>query len=499
VGRTSRSARDVLVPLFILLAAASCSRSPAVPVDRVALLKFENLTADPSFDWVATAAPRILAAELTGGVRTIPFPVETVRDAYLENATRLLHGYFDRRAGKLHFEIAVEDPERHKMISTASAEGEPLAAMNSLANVVGPHAREFTTSDGLAVSAWGKGDYEQAVKLDPDFGEAWLAWTDKLAASRDSARAIETAQRALARTGLRSSIERAQIELASATLQNDGSGRRAALQKLTQLAPADPTPRLDLAKLDMAARQFAQAARAYRDAIQAGANGSDLDNSLGYAEALAGDLDAARKAFEEYGREPGQGVNALDSLGEAFFINGKFNEAERAFLEAYAKDPGFLNGATVWKAAHARWLRGDLKGADGLLEKYWESRVKARDPLVVWRRSSWLYATGRREQAVMLLMHAPPEAGDIPRRQIALWKDLASVPKDLIMLQQAYDRADPVNDGLVRTFYAAAQLRAGHKDEARSLIARWPLPETGDNLLQSLLYPQYLELKHALQ
>ncbi len=257
----------------------------------------------------------------------------------------------------------------------------------------------------------------------------------------------------------------------------------------------------------MADRHFAEAASAYRDAIRA--NGLNLKNPLGYAEALAGNLDAARKAFEEYGREPGQGVNALDSLGEAFFINGKFNEAEHAFLEAYAKDPAFLNGATLWKAAHARWLNGEangaglngagLNGADALLEKYWDSRVKAHDPLVVWRRANWLYATARREQAVMLLMTAPPAAGDVPARQIAAWNDAAAVPTDLNMLQRAYQHSDPVNDGLVRTFYAAALLRAGHKDEARSLLARWPLPETGDNLLQSFLYPRYLELKKELQ
>ena len=472
------------------------------PVDRVALLKFDNLTGDPSLDWVSTAAPGILAAELTGGSHTLPLRVDTVRDAYLENATRIVHGYFDRRAGKLHFEIEVEDPERHKMISTAAVGGEPLAAMNGVVNRIarpGSSIRGFSTSNDAAASAWGQGDYERAVALDPDFGTAWVSWAEKLGAAGDSARAIETAQRGSARTGLRSSIERAQLDLVLAALKNDNAGRIAALRKLAQLVPADPVPRLDLAKLEMAARHFDQAAGAYRDAIQAGATGPNLENSLGYAEALAGDLGAARRAFEQYGREPGQAVNALDSLGEGCFINGKFEDAEHAFLEAYAKDAEFLNGATLWKAAHARWLRGDLNGADGLLEKYWESRVKAHDRLVVWRRANWLYETGRRDQAVALLMRAAPGEVEASRRQIALWNDPAAVPKDLTMLQKAYAQSDPVNDGLVRTFYAAALLRSGRRDEARNLLSRWPLPETGDNLLQSLMYPQYLDLRKQLQ
>ena len=50
----------------------------------------------------------------------------------------------------------------------------------------------------------------------------------------------------------------------------------------------------------------------------------------------------------------------------------------------------FLDGATVWKAAHAHWLGGDLAGADKIMEQYWQDRAKARDPLLVWRRANWL-------------------------------------------------------------------------------------------------------------
>ena len=460
----------------------------------MALLKFENLSADPSLDWVATAAPAILAAELTGSVRTLPLAVETMRDARLESATRIVHGYFDRREGRLHFEVALEDPERRKMISTSVVEGAPLEAMSSIANRFASGVRAFSTSNAEAAAAWGRGDNELAVGLDPDFGTGWLAWTQKLANTGDSRGALEVASRALARSGLRSPIERTQIELLSASLTHDDAGRRASLQKLAELAPADPAPRLTLAQLETAGRRFPEAASAYREAIQAGANAPAIENQLGYAEALAGNLDAARKAFDAYGRQPEDATNALDSLGECLFMNGKFDAAEKAFLDAYAKDPAFLNGETVWKAAHARWLKGDLKGADELLERYWTRG----GPLASWRHANWLYETGRREQAAMMLMESPPEASELARKQLAVWNDPRAVPGDLDMLRQAYERSDPVNDGLVRTFYAAALLEAGRKDEARKLTARWPLPEMGDSLLQSLMYPRFLELRKAL-
>jgi Tfp pilus assembly protein PilF len=471
----------------------SCSRPRSAPVERVALLKFENLSADPSLDWIAGAAPAILAAELTGGPQTLPLTVETMRDARLENATQVIHGYFDRREGTLHFEVAVEDPERRKMISTKVVDGAPLEAINSIAGKLGSGVRAFSTSNPEAAEAWGRGNYEGAVALDPDFGEAWLAWTRKLASTGDPHGALDIASRALMRRGLRGPIERAQIELQSASLTHDDEGRRKALRNLAQLAPADPSAWLTLAQLETTARRFPEAARAYREAIQAGANAPALENQLGYTEALAGNLDAARKEFEQYGLLPDQATNALDSLGEALFMNGKFGEAEKAFLDAYGKDPAFLNGETLWKAAHARWLKGDLQGADELLLRYWP-----HSSLASWRHASWLYETGRREQAVILLMESPPEAGDLARKQIAVWNDSAAFPGDLPMLQQAYEHADPVNDGLVRTFYAAALLKAGRKDEARGIAARWPLPPLGDSLLQSLMYPQYLELRKAL-
>jgi tetratricopeptide (TPR) repeat protein len=471
----------------------SCSRQGLAPVERVALLKFENLSADPSLDWIASAAPAILAAELTGAPHTLPLTVETVRDARLESATRVVHGYFDRRERALHFEVAVEDPQRRKMISTSVVEGAPLEAINSIASKVGSGIRAFSTSNAEATAAWGRGDHERALALDPDFGEAWLAWTRKLASTGDARGALEIASRALMRNGLRGPIERAQIELLSASLTHDDEGRRKALRKLAQLAPADPSPWLTLAELETTARRFPEAARAYREAMQAGANAPALENQLGYTEALAGNLDAARKEFERYGRLPDQATNALDSLGEALFMNGKFGEAEKAFLDAYGKDPAFLNGETLWKAAHARWLKGDLPGADELLQRYWP-----HSSLESWRHASWLWETGRHEQAVMLLMASPPEAGDLARKQIAVWNDPAAIPTDLAMLQQAYERADPVNDGLVRTFYAAALLKAGRKDDARAMAARWPLPALGDSLVQSLMYPQYLELRKAL-
>jgi hypothetical protein len=43
-------------------------------------------------------------------------------------------------------------------------------------------------------------------------------------------------------------------------------------------------------------------------------------------------------------------------------------------------------------------------------------------------------------------------------------------------------------------------LEAGKKDEARKLVALWPLPELdGDPVYQAFLFPKFIEVRKAVQ
>ena len=468
------------------------------------MLRFDNLSGDASLDWIATAAPAILGSQLAGVGRVLPALAENARDGYLQRATHLAHGYFEKRGERLRFEVVVEDAGRHRISAEDTAEGDALEAMDNIAHRMSPAARPFSTSNREALEAWGRAEFERAVTLDPDFGGAWLSWVQSLAAAGDAARAREIASRALARGGLRASLEKAQIDVIASNLERgSGSGDSAqikALENLSRLAPLEAAPLRALAQAHLGARRFAEAARAYENLIQADPGDAQARNLLGYAQALAGDPDRARASFEQYGRQSGEAANALDSLGEAMFLNGRFREAEKAFLDSFQKSPDFLGGATLWKAAHARWLGGDLAGANELASRYSQARMRARDPSIVWRQANWLYETGRRNEAMALLMRAPPEAAEAAKRQLAVWENPeAAIPRDLAMLEQLYQHTDPTKDALARTFYAKALLEAGRKDEARKLTALWPLPPLGASPLESMVYPEFLELRKNLQ
>jgi hypothetical protein len=109
-----------------------------------------------------------------------------------------------------------------------------------------------------------------------------------------------------------------------------------------------------------------------------------------------------------------------------------------------------------------------------------------------------LYETGRRDQAVALLTNAPGEVAGLAAKQLAVWNNPQSMPSDLAELKKSYESSTPAEDGLVRTFYAAALLRAGDREQARKLVALWPLPKSLD-ALQALMYPTFLELRKTLE
>jgi len=255
-----------------------------------------------------------------------------------------------------------------------------------------------------------------------------------------------------------------------------------------------------LATREMNTRHFPEAVRYYQAIVQEAPDDIEIWNQLGYAQVYAGDLESAQKSFERYGRDPAHNANSLDSLGEGFFLSGKFAEAEKSFLDAHAKSSALLGGADLLKAAYSRWLQGDLPGADKLFLQYLTFRTQQKDALVPWRQAVWEYSTGRTDAAIARLSNVTGAIENVARAQLALWKDPSKLFQDRAALKQAYERTPPTGDSLSRVLYAAALAQAGQKDEARKLLALWPLPGAdSDPLLQSLVFPKYLELKRDLK
>ena len=479
-----------------LLALAACSRTPPRAVERIAILPFDNLTGDATLDWVNVAGPAMLTQELSGASHVLAVRVSTAGKAALEGATQLLHCTFTQRGGALEIGYALEDAQRHRMVATGSAPGTVLFAVSTLARTLDVGAQPFSTPSADAAAAWGHGDFERAVMLDPDFGAAWESWVAQVQQSGKADEAEAIAERALARSSLRTPLNKAQIQLSSALLRKDETARTAALTELARLTPHDSGTVMALAEIEQRHRRFPAAEQLYRQALAIDPENGAALNGLGYAQGEDGDLDGAKKTLEQYGQKPEQAINALDSLGEVHFMNGRFADAEKYFTQATSRQANFLNGAPFMKAAYAHWLGGDLAGADAMMQKYLSSQNAQQ---LVWRQAVWLYATGRREQALAMLDKTPAEQAAAMARQRSVWRGEVHPPDDLEQLKKIFEGTNPSVDGLPRTLYAEALAKAGKTDEARALLKIWPLPETAaDPLLQSLLYPRFLELRKSL-
>ena len=407
----------------------------------------------------------MLGDELAGSAHVILLGAGTLADARLANVPQVLHTYFTREHGALRVHFEMEDSASLRIEPASLTTGTLLGAVDDLAHRLDAQARGFSTSNPQAAEAWGQGQFEHAVELDPDFGSAWVSWVRMLSQSGKPDEALQIADRALARKTLRTDWNRGELRILIATIRKDVPGRADALSALATSAPADTEALSAAAEAQGLARNFQAAEDLYRKLVAADPSNAAAMNALGYAQGYLGDVEGARKTLEEYGKQPNSAVNSHDSLGEIYFMNGRFAEAEKEFDRAIALDPNFLRGAPIVKAAYAHWLAGDLPGADAIFQRYVAAVGKSNVPLAVWRQATWLYATGRRDQAESLLGKAP--ADDRIRLQLAIWKNADRPLSDLDKLRAAYLQTSPAVDGIERILYAAALVAAGNDADAR--------------------------------
>jgi tetratricopeptide (TPR) repeat protein len=418
-----------LLAAGLLLPTAACRRSAAAKVEHIAVAEFQNLSGDPRLDWLALGAPEILGIELSGAQGLRVYPVPSLRDALSTRASRILHGSYARVGDRLRFTIMLEDRSRQAMASSFAVSGPAekgaLPLLQEIAGRLDPQARPFPSSHEGAVRAWvealhspnpaaSDAAFERALTLDPSFGPAYVGWGWRLTARSERERAMELVERAKQHTPKMGAIERAQIELQDSLLQDNFSARLSALETLTQLAPADLSTLRAAGEANLQLRRYSRAADLYSRALERQPDDIQLLNLLSYAQAYAGDLQAAQRSNDRYRELQPQAANPHDSLGDFLFYAGRFAEAEVEYRQAFTKSPALAGGLPLLKAAFSRLQTGDLQGADALFEEYAAHLESVQSPAAGLRRAQWQYLTGRRDEAkrqVMAMLDERTTAG----------------------------------------------------------------------------------------
>ena len=429
----------VLLTASFWIFLAACGRQSNRPVERLAIVPIENLSADFSSDWIGRAAAEALLYDLAGTADVYAQLLESASDAASVRATRILQGYFVERNSRIEIHATLMDARESATIGgfvlTGPLSGGPLPLVNQLAKRISPAARTFSSNPvafrnlGEGLSATDRSQmmiaFESALKADPHLTAASIALARLSADSGDRNQALKILH--AGENATPDPIDQARLRFLAANMAADAGAEISALEAMTRLTPADSGVFKELAGLKTFQRKFQEAVRNYTAAARIDPEDAQTWNQLGYAYAFAQDLTGARRALERYRQLlPPEEVNPLDSLGEVSFYLGDFAAAEKYFLQAQQKNPVEFGGGELIKAAQARLMAGDLPQADALFQRYLALLQHSQGGLAGYQQAQWEFLTGRRKAAMSRLGKLAPglqgDAKALVSCQLSIWK-----------------------------------------------------------------------------
>jgi tetratricopeptide (TPR) repeat protein len=416
----------------------ACQNKTLAPPPHYAFLRFENLSGDPSLEWIGRAASELLPFSLAGaldgavlgaGPVTTPGVSSARANAILAGATRAITGYIERAGGRIRITAIEEDLATGKSLRTlTAADPSPLPALIELAREFSPKFRPFPTSNVNALRTWSAARdapspksrelLEESLRNDPGFGAAWVALAVNDFARGDRAGAMDVIERARRQT--LDPLSQANLDFEQATFTGDQPKRMEALRKISRLSPGDTTLLRSLAEAETAAGQFGAAASDWQRVAATLPNDPLAWNSLGYIRSYAGDYTGALAALREYARLRPKDPNPSDSIGDLNYSFRKFADAAANYREADSKQPGYEQYAGLYKAAWAKFYAGDKTGADKLFAAFRTAREKETGGPAPLLAADWLYRTGRKPEGIAALRKLAAETNATPLRSNAL-------------------------------------------------------------------------------
>jgi tetratricopeptide (TPR) repeat protein len=441
----------------------------------------------PDIAVIGTA--QLHAFDRTLGVRPVSAPGVSAerQQALAAGANRMAYGDFLVRGGKLYARMWLEDPQTQaivKVVEVSTAADDAIGAASALARQLAAHPTPCSSHNEAAIRAYAQGleakditqaaaRMEEAIAADPDFGPAYRSLSELNLQRKDRDAALAVLHRALDRGGI-APLERARIQFDLASIENDRPARQQALAALAKLEPRNARTWQSLGDVAMTRHDYAAAVDAYKHALELEPENASLLNQLGYAATYAGHFDEGIAALAKYRTLRPKDPNALDSMGDLNLLANHYHEAEGYYQQAHKLDPNFNANSSLFKAAVARVMTGDLSGAEDLYKQYIAARTMGHDPNAPFRHSEWLWLVGRRKEArAELLAFARTAEGrdDRPTAShayagIAMWDLIANDrPSAQEMAKKAATLADKSS--------AAGAVIAGFLSQPSASAAEW--------------------------
>jgi hypothetical protein len=317
--------------------------------ERFAFLAPDNQTGDPSFDWTTAVIHRGLAGVVGAAVAS-----DTIADARAAGiANRFVYSTLTKAdaPGEVRLHSVLFDPAGQTFVREFTVTGNPLQVINRMAGNLTREPYPLGIKSEEALRKWPvfAGDinaYEakclELAGAEPGFGPAIGQCLDQFTTFKK----LDTVRELLARVPP---------------------------EHFTEFSPE---VQYVFGQSYMALKEYAKAAGLYK---LASGTLPAVKNLLGYADAMIGDCEGAKQALEEYASIPGEEPNALDSLGEVSYFCGQYKEAEQYFTQSAAKWKTEQGQIEPVKAAAARLIAGDQKGADQIASAHFQ-KISKSDP-----------------------------------------------------------------------------------------------------------------------
>ncbi len=432
------------------------SAAPAAP-KALAVVEFENLSGDPSLDWLSDGLVEVLTTDLaqakqlevisTERLRSLihrrvkegaRLPADQAHDVAQEaHADWFLSGALLKVGAGLRLDLRVQDTSTGQVLFADKVEGENPQAVFAMADqatagILGqlvPGGAASTSSAAMltsnieALHAYEEGldyvdrlildkaaaSFRRAVELDPQFAMAHFQLSaaqtgDDVQARREIARAAELAGHL---------PRQQQLEIEAGRLGRDGRFDEAdrILDTARREFPRDIGVRNDLATQMLFEWRYTDAIGPSEEVIRLDDRQAGAYNALAYGYAWQGEIQKALAAIDKYAAlEPPNDPNPIDSHGDVFAMNGRFEEAIPFYRKNQDLNPDFSSGL---KIPLCYIYEGKYSLAEASAEPFLRKGPPEMRALAASVQGDTQSASGRLDRAVPLYMQAfrtfPPQ------------------------------------------------------------------------------------------
>jgi tetratricopeptide (TPR) repeat protein/predicted Ser/Thr protein kinase len=423
--------RKALVPAvaFFGIMAAGIAVRGIIPkakgaVRTLAVVGFENLTGDAAYEYLKKAIPNLLITSLEqskyldvmswerlndlAGPRERDISLPSERDVWFEICRRegveaIVLGSFTKAENLFATDAKIYDVQTKNLLKSTGSRGEGVGSIlrtqidelsREISKGVGLSERaaaksavpitQVTTASMEAYESFLKGQedfdryyfdearlsLEKAVEKDPDFALAYFYLArvyQNLADAPRAEKALELFKK-LSRTGTAKGKEGFYITALSRLMEKDPEGYVRGLKDVIHADPGDKRALVDLAWFYKNQKKYAEAIPLFDKALEIDPDFGYALNLLAYTYSEMGEKEKALETFDRYAAALPGDANPLDSMGDLYFLTGKFGAARAKYEQALTVRPQF---PSAWKLAYLYAMEGDygraLQWADHLI------------------------------------------------------------------------------------------------------------------------------------